>query len=47
MKEKETLETLCSSMNTKQLWDSITFMTNMAPAKKCLSAINEGEKANE
>ncbi len=46
-KEREKFETHCSSMNTKKLWDSMKYMTNMAPAKRSINVIDEGAKANE
>lgn len=46
-KKTENFETHCSSTNTKKLWDSMKALTNVAPAKTSLSALNEAEKANE
>lgn len=46
-KERETFEAHCSTMNTKKLWDSMKYMTNMAPAKRSINVIDEGAKANE
>lgn len=46
-KERETLESHCSGMNTKKLWDSMKTMTNMTPAKRCMNVLYEKEKAYE
>lgn len=46
-KDREKLESYCSGMNTTKLWDSMKTVTNMTPAKRCISVLDQKEKANE
>lgn len=36
-RHKEIIEQNCHAMNSKKLWDTMKAITNMTPAKKCLS----------
>lgn len=46
-KTKLKLESSCEAMSTRELWDSVKAMINMAPTKRGINVLNEQEKAQE
>lgn len=46
-KHKETIEENFAANNSRKMWDTMRRITNMTPAQKCLSTINDLQKATE